>query len=84
MILVNLNSKGFPMSAIPKLSRQHFDYLADELGTIMEWPTALHDVADALAKTNPLFNREKFLRRAMNKWEETHHDPVFLEDQIPY
>jgi hypothetical protein len=49
----------------------------------MEWPTALHDVADALAKTNPRFDREKFLRRAMNKWEET-HEVATIEDSIPY
>jgi hypothetical protein len=49
----------------------------------MEWPTALHDVADALAKTNPRFDRKKFLRRAMNKWEET-HEVATIEDSIPY
>ena len=72
------------MQTAPRLSRKTFEFLADELGTIMEWPTALHDVADALAKTNPRFDREKFLRRAMTKWEETHHEAHILEDEIPY
>jgi hypothetical protein len=72
------------MQTAPRLSRKTFEFLADELGTIMEWPTALHDVADALAKTNPRFDREKFLRRAMNKWEETHYGAHLLEDEIPY
>jgi len=71
------------MQTAPRLSRKTFEFLADELGSIMEWPTALHDVADTLAKTNPRFDREKFLRRAMNKWEETHEFPI-LEDEIPY
>lgn len=71
------------MELAPRLSQQHFEFLADELGTIMEWPTALHDVADALAKTNPRFDRDKFLRRAMNVWEQTHEHPS-LEDEIPY
>ena len=71
------------MQTAPRLSRKTFECLADELGTIMEWPTALHDVADALAKTNPRFDRDKFLRRAMNVWEQTHEHPS-LEDEIPY
>jgi len=71
------------MQTAPKLTKETFEFLADELGTIMSWPTALHDVADALAKTNPRFNREKFLRRAMNVWEATHELPD-LEDEIPY
>ena len=71
------------MHTAPRLSKKTFEFLADELGTIMEWPTALHDVADALAKTNPRFDRDKFLRRAMNVWEQTHEYPS-LEDEIPY
>jgi hypothetical protein len=67
----------------PQFERRHFEFLADELGTIMQWPTALHDVADALTKTNPRFDRDKFLRRAMNVWEQTHELPD-LEDEIPY
>ena len=71
------------MQTAPRLTKETFEFLADELGTIMEWPTALHDVADALAKTNPRFDRDKFLRRAMNVWEQTHELPN-LEDEIPY
>ena len=71
------------MQTAQRLSRKTFEFLADELGTTMEWPTALHDVADALAKTNPRFDRDKFLRRAMNVWEQTHEHPS-LEDEIPY
>ena len=71
------------MQTAPKLTKETFEFLADELGTIMAWPTALHDVADALAKTNERFDRDKFLRRAMNVWEQTHELPD-LEDEIPY
>ena len=71
------------MQTAPKLTRQHFEFFADKLGEKLGWPTALHDIADVLAETNERFDRDKFLRRAIDTWEQTHELPD-LEDEIPY
>jgi hypothetical protein len=44
-----------------RMSRQHFEYLADTLGPLVPWPTHLHSIADELEKTNPKFDRDKFI-----------------------
>ncbi len=46
-----------------KMSRQHFDFIADTVGPMVGWPSQLHDLADKLASSNPKFNREKFISR---------------------
>lgn len=69
--------------AIPRMSRQHFEFLADELGSAVAWPTGLHAIADVLAKTNPSFDRDRFLKRATDRWEETHALEE-IDDHIPY
>jgi hypothetical protein len=61
-----------------KMSRQHFDFIADTVGPMVGWPSQLHDLADKLAASNPKFNREKFISRATNAWEEEHK---FIYDQ---
>jgi hypothetical protein len=40
-------------------------------------------MADKLADTNPKFNRDKFLSRAVAAWEAA-HPPEDLDDAIPY
>jgi hypothetical protein len=40
-------------------------------------------IADDLAKTNPRFNREKFLTRATKAWEQNHLGER-IDDEIPY
>lgn len=55
-----------------KMSRQHFDFIADTVGPMVGWPSQLHDLADKLAASNPKFNREKFISRATNAWEQEH------------
>jgi hypothetical protein len=69
-----------------RMSKQHFDFIADTVGPIVGWPSALHDLADKLAQSNPRFDREKFLRRATNAWEEANHHIIEVEvdDEIPY
>jgi hypothetical protein len=67
-----------------KMSRQHFDFIADTVGPMVGWPSALHDLADKLAASNPKFNREKFISRATNAWEQEHqhiHEAP-LDDEI--
>ena len=66
-----------------KLSKQHFDMIADVIGPLVSWPSHLHTVADRLEETNPRFDREKFLRRSIAAWEKNHDIPAF-DDHIPY
>jgi hypothetical protein len=50
------------------------------------WPSKLHDLADELAKSNPRFDREKFIARAVNAWEQAHQHiyEAPIDDEIPY
>ena len=66
-----------------RMSRQHFEYLADTLGPLVPWPTHLHSIADELEKTNPKFDRDKFIRRGTVAWEQNYVAPI-VEDEIPY
>lgn len=63
------------------MTRKDFILVADEIGPLLS-PQAHITVADALAKTNPRFNREKFLKRAIKAWEDKHL--AALNDEIPY
>ena len=71
------------MQTAPRWTRKDFEYVADHFGPLVPFPTCLHDVADMLAYTNPRFNREKFLRRAIKAWEDK-HDYAPIDDEIPY
>ena len=65
------------------MQQRHFEYLADKVAPLMGWPTQIVEMADRLADTNPRFNKEKFLDRAIKAWEEAH--PVEeIDDEIPY
>lgn len=69
-----------------RMSKQHFDFIADQIGPLVHWPSALHDVADKLAATNPRFDRDKFISRATNAWEQ-HHQHILevpIDDEIIY
>lgn len=66
-----------------KMSKQHFDFIADTVGPMVGWPSHLHDLADKLAASNPRFDREKFLTRATKAWEDNYL-PKGYEDDIPY
>jgi hypothetical protein len=69
------------MSAL--MQQRHFEYLADEVAPLMGWPTQIVEMADRLSSTNPKFNREKFLTRAINAWEKA--NPMEdIDDNIPY
>jgi len=66
-----------------KLESVYEDF-ADVIGPKV-WPTDLFDIADKLAQHNPNFNKDKFISRAVNAWEETHRyiieEPI--NDNIP-
>tara|TARA_R100000654_G_scaffold72333_1_gene104105 strand:- start:724 stop:933 length:210 start_codon:yes stop_codon:yes gene_type:complete len=65
------------------MQTRHFIYLADEVAPLMGWPSQIQIMADKLAKTNPRFDKEKFLERAIQAWEEK-HPPQDIDDEIPY
>lgn len=67
----------------PKMTRQHYEFIADIMGPQVAWPSHLHSIADALVATNPLFNKQKFLDRAVAAWEKN-HVPKELDDDINY
>ena len=66
-----------------KLSRQHFEYIADLMGPLVTWPSHIHSIADELERTNPKFKRDKFIQRATKAWENNHELPS-INDNIPY
>jgi hypothetical protein len=69
----------------PKMTRQHYIFIADMIGPMVAWPSHLQAVADGLAATNPLFNRDKFIQRAVKAWEANHSQYLQeVEDEIAY
>ena len=68
---------------MPLMQQRHFEYLADEVAPLLPWPSAIIEMADRLADTNPKFNKEKFISRATTAWEAA-HPPQDLNDDIPY
>ena len=63
-----------------KMSRQHYEFIADVMGPLIPWPTHLHSIADKLEQTNPKFNREKFIRRGTQAWEDNYIPPTIEEE----
>lgn len=56
-------------STVPKMTRQHFEFIADTIQRLqwaskIDLPYVAQVFADELAATNPNFNRDKFIRRA--------------------
>lgn len=68
---------------MPKMTPAHFEFIAKELAPYLHWPTAIEEVADKLASTNPRFDRDKFVRRATKAWEDNYDKPR-INDTIPY
>jgi hypothetical protein len=67
----------------PIMNQSTHDFIADVVGPRVSWPTYLEAIADAIAATNPSFNRERFINRATNGWEQAYEPPI-LDDWIPY
>ncbi len=69
-----------------RMSKQHFDFLADKVGPLVGWPSQLHTIADDLEQSNPRFNREKFITRATAAWEKANAAALdrIIDDHIPY
>jgi hypothetical protein len=66
------------------MSRGHYEFIADLIGPQVAWPSHLHTIADHLEETNPKFNRERFLARAIKAWEGAQITLENLDDEIPY
>ena len=69
----------------PKFTRRDFEFIADYIMPHMSWATGIEQVADELKRTNPNFNRDKFVDRATKVWEEHYErgrDDFY--DEIPY
>tara|TARA_X000001316_G_C905451_1_gene22295 strand:- start:51 stop:248 length:198 start_codon:yes stop_codon:yes gene_type:complete len=65
------------------MQARHYNFLADEVAPIMGWPSQINAMADKLAATNPKFDKEKFIQRAVKAWEDA--NPMEeLDDHIPY
>jgi hypothetical protein len=47
----------------------------------MGWPSQIVEMANRLKKTNPRFNKEKFLKRAVDAWEQANPVPD-IDDEI--
>jgi hypothetical protein len=57
--------------------------MAEAFGATASWPTQIYAWADIIAAHNPSFDKDKFIRRATAKWEET-YEPPFIDDEIIY
>ena len=65
------------------LSKQHLEYIADNVAPMLSWPTHIAILADDLEKTNPRFNRKKFINRATEAWENA-NPPEEIDDEIDF
>lgn len=63
-----------------KMTKQHYEFLTDEVLPLMASPSSLEEVADKLEDTNPLFNRGVFMARALEKWEQKNIPPEMIEE----
>ena len=63
-----------------KMSKQHYEFLTDEVLPLMASPSSLEEVADKLGDTNPLFNRDVFMARAQEKWEQNNIPKAMIEE----
>ena len=71
----------------PRMSKSHYEFIADKIGPLVSWPSHIHSIADVLAATNPKFDRDKFMLRATTAWEENRDKTRFkydIEDEINF
>ena len=72
----------------PRMTRAHYNFIADVIAPHISWPTKLREIADELEATNPAFDRRKFLSRATKAWESAQDVDEITEfvhdDEVPY
>lgn len=67
------------------MTHKDYELICDKLAPLFHYPTAIAEAADILATTNPRFDRDKFIRRATEKWEERYaQNAPRVDDYIPY
>jgi hypothetical protein len=67
-----------------RLTRQHYEFFADEIAPMLPWATGIQELADKLKHTNPRFDRDKFVRRATQNWEAKYQSSLEeINDDIP-
>ena len=71
-------------STAPRMTRSHYEFIATQIGPHVLYPSRLHDIADKLAATNPLFDKDKFIQRATTAWEDANLDEHELDDEIRF
>ena len=71
---------------MPRWTRKDFEFIADEIAPMMHWPTHIEELADKLKAKNPKFDRDKFVTRATQAWEENYQEcrTEVIHDYIPY
>lgn len=66
-----------------KMTRQHFEFIADKLAPKLSWPSHIEYIANELEKANPKFNKQKFIDRAERAWFDS--NPIEeIDDAIPF
>lgn len=66
------------------MTQRHYEFIADNLAPLMPWPSYIVEMSKKLKETNPKFNKEKFLSRAITAWElQNPQDEEELDDHIP-
>ena len=67
-----------------RLTKQHFEFIADDVAPLLAWVTGIEELADKLKLTNPRFDRDKFVRRATQNWEAKYQSSLEeINDDIP-
>ena len=60
------------MGKLINFQRRHFEFIADEVAPMLGWPTEIDALADVMSMTNKYFNRDKFISRATQAWNDRH------------
>lgn len=67
-----------------RLTKQHFEFIADDVAPLLAWVTGIEELADKLKSTNPKFDRDKFVTRATKNWEAKYQSSLEeINDDIP-
>lgn len=61
---------------MPKYTRRDFEFMADNIGPLLNHPSQIDALADILRQTNSNFNRDRFICCATTAWESNHADAI--------
>ena len=64
---------------MPRFTRQDFEFIADEIAPMLSHPSQISTLAATLRVTNKNFNRDRFIDRATQAWEDEHIDRMSAE-----